>query len=136
MDFARVVQPVLERHCAGCHDGAEGERKSFDLSANHLVEAKGADDHYPPAPADPYRVTASFANLLPHVSFTRLDGYNGGNLPIAPYQVGSHQSKLVQLLDAGHYEVKLPPADRRAIVAWIDCNAPYLGGWDEYVHNP
>ena len=136
MDFARVVQPVLDRRCTSCHDGGEGDRKSFDLTANHLVEATGADNHYPPAPADPYRVTASFANLLPHVSFTKLGGYDGGNLPIGPYQVGSHQSKLVELLDAGHYDTQLSPAEHRAIVTWIDCNAPYLGGWDEYVHNP
>ena len=65
-----------------------------------------------------------------------LGGYSGGNLPLAPYQIGSHQSKLIKLLDAGHYDTELSPADRRAIVTWIDCNAPYLGGRDEYVHNP
>ena len=136
MDFARVVQPVLDRHCTACHDGSKGQQKSFDLTANHLVEATGADDHYPPAAADPYRVSASFANLLPYVNSTKLDGYDGGNLPIEPYQVGSHQSQLIELLDAGHYKTRLSATDHRAIVTWIDCNAPYLGGWDEYVYDP
>jgi hypothetical protein len=133
MDFAAVVQPVLDRRCTHCHDGTEGEAKSFDLTANNLIEPAGADDHYPPAASDPYRVTASFANLLPSVSFTKLTGYEGGNLPLGPYQVGSHRSRLVKLLDAGHYDVKLSPDQRRAIVAWIDCNAPFLGGWEDYV---
>ena len=133
MDFVDVVQPVLDQQCTSCHDGTEGIQKSFDLTAKNLVEPTGADNHYPPAPSDPYRVTASFANLLPFVSFTKLSGYEGGNLPIGPYEVGSHRSKLVELLDAGHYDVKLSPNQRRAVVAWIDCNAPYLGGWERYV---
>jgi hypothetical protein len=132
MAFSNVVQPVLDRHCIRCHDGTSGKDKSFDLTGNHMVPAKGADNHYPPAPADPYRVTASFANLLPHVDFIRLTGYGGGNLPLEPYAVGSHRSKLVDLLDSGHYDVQLDANSRRAIVTWIDCNAPFLGGWEEY----
>ena len=135
MDFSRVVQPVLTRRCATCHDGSEGKKKSFDLTGRRLVVAEGADNQSPgpPWPNTPHRVSASFVNLLKYVSFTRLGGYEGGNLPLAPYAVGSHRSALVKLLDAGHYGVELRPAEWRAIVAWIDCNAPYLGGWDDYV---
>jgi len=133
MAFSDVVQPVLDRHCVRCHDGTTGEDKSFDLTANDFVPPKGADNHYPPAPSDPYRVTSSFVNLLPHVDFIRLSGYGGGNLPLEPYAVGSHRSKLVETLDSGHYDVQLDVDSRRAIVTWIDCNAPFLGGWDDYV---
>lgn len=132
MAFSTVVQPVLDRYCIRCHDGTSGKDRSFDLTSNQMVPAGGADNHYPPAPSDPYRVTASFANLLPHVDFIRLNGYVGGNLPLEPYAVGSHRSKLVDLLDDGHYDVELDADSRRAIVTWIDCNAPFLGGWDEY----
>jgi hypothetical protein len=133
MSFPEVVQPVLDRYCIRCHDGSAGHEKSFDLTAAHLVPAQGADNHYPPAPSDPYRVTASFVNTLPYVDFIKLSGYGGGNLPLAPCAVGSHRSKLVEIVDAGHYDVKLDADSRRALVAWIDCNAPFLGGWDEYV---
>jgi hypothetical protein len=135
MDFSKVVQPVLDRHCVACHDGSDGTRKSFDLSGRQLVEAVGADNQSPgpPWPNTPHRVTASFVHLLDYVDFTRLGGYEGGNLPLPPYAVGSHRSRLIKVLDAGHYDVRLTPADRRALVAWIDCNAPYLGGWDDYL---
>jgi len=135
VDFAKVVQPVLDRHCVRCHDGSEGKQKSFDLTVGNLLLAKGADNQSPgpPWPNTPHRVTASFVNLLKYVDFTRLSGYGGENLPLAPYAVGSHRSKLIDVLDEGHYEVKLGRDQRRAIVAWIDCNAPYLGGWDDYV---
>ncbi len=135
MSFRDVVQPVLDRRCIGCHDGSDGEDKSFDLTGRHLVPAKGADNQSPgpPWPNVPHLVTTSFARLIPFVDFTKLSGYGGGNLPLAPYSVGSHRSRLVELLDRGHYDVRLTTDERRAIVAWIDCNAPYLGGWDEYV---
>jgi len=132
MNFSDVVQPVLDQHCVQCHDGSSGEGKSFDLTGQHLVAATGADNHYPPAASDPYRVTASFVNLLPHVDFIRLSGYGGGNLPLVPFAVGSHRSQLIQVLDAGHYDVRLDADSRRALVAWIDCNAPFLGGWEDY----
>ena len=32
-----------------------------------------------------------------------------------------------------YYDVQLDADSRRAIVSWIDCNAPFLGGWDDYV---
>ena len=41
-----------------------------------------------------------------------------GHLPLAPYAAGSHRSRLVEILDADHYGVKLSPADRRAIVPY------------------
>ncbi len=135
VSFTDVVQPVLDRRCASCHDGTKGEKKSFDLAGNKRVVARGADNQSPgpPWPNTPHLVTASFVNLLPFVDFTKLSGYGGGNLPLAPYAVGSHRSKLVKILDEDHYDVKLTTDEWRAIVAWIDCNAPFLGGWGEYV---
>jgi len=133
VDFRRMVQGVLDRHCVTCHDGGEGDKKSFSLRGDHLVAVKGADNHWPPSPKLPHEFSAGYTNLLPHVNFGRLDGYRGGNTPFASYAIGSHRSRLIEVLDKGHYQVKLTPADRRAIVAWIDCNAPYLGGWDEHL---
>ncbi len=37
----------------------------------------------------------------------------------------------MKLLKSGHYDVKLELAQWRALAAWIDCNAPYYGDWDE-----
>jgi hypothetical protein len=132
VSFPQLVQPILDRHCVRCHDGTQGDKKSFDVTGGNWVSPEGPDNHYPPAPSDPYRVTTSFVTLLEYVDVTRLSGYGGGNLPVPPYAVGSHRSRLVQLLDAGHYDVHLDPAESRALIAWIDCNAPFLGNWDEY----
>ena len=132
MNFQAVVQPVLDRHCTTCHDGKTGKSKSFDLTGANWIVPQGADNHYPPAASDPFRVTASYANLLKYVDYTQLTGYGGGNLPLSAYAVGSTRSAVVRLLETGHYDVRLEPAERRALFAWIDCNAPFLGDWDQY----
>ena len=134
VSFPKLVQPVLNRHCVSCHDGSKGAKKSFDLTSNHLVVAKGANNEHPgdPWPFRTFEVTASFMHLLKHVDYARLGGYEGENVPLRQYAIGSHRSALLKLLDAGHHQVKLSANERRAVAAWIDCNAPYLGGWDEY----
>ena len=132
VSFPKLVQPVLNQHCVSCHDGSEGKNKSFDLTAKNLVVAKGANNEQAGTTHRAFKVTASFMNLLEHVDYTRLGGYEGKNVPMAAYSVGSHRSSMITMLDAGHYDVKLSKSERRAIVAWIDCNAPYLGGWNDY----
>jgi hypothetical protein len=44
---------------------------------------------------------------------------------IPPYSWGSHRSRLVDLLQAGHYDVKLDREDFERVVTWIDLNTPY-----------
>jgi hypothetical protein len=129
MDFRKVVQPVLERNCVRCHDGSTNAGKSFDLRGATMVTA--------PAPKDgdegpQHKVTDSFLSLLKYVSYVPVGGYGGNyeNLPLPVYATGSHQSKLMQLLKDGHKDVKLNRDDWHALAAWIDCNAPFYGGWD------
>jgi hypothetical protein len=37
------------------------------------------------------------------------------------------------LLRAGHYDVRLGPDEWHALAAWIDCNAPYYGSYDDRI---
>ena len=65
------------------------------------------------------------------MKYVQVTGYAGRKLPLKPYEVGSAASPLMQMLRKGHHEVKLPPADWQALAAWIDCNAPYYGSYDD-----
>jgi hypothetical protein len=133
--FKRVVQPVLDRHCVNCHDGStntdKADKKSFDLRGTQMVIA--------PAPYDrdqgpQHAVSDSFVKLLGYVSYIKVGGYPGRRLPLAVNATGSRASKLMKLLASGrHYKVNLKSDDWRALAAWIDCNAPFYGGWDEIV---
>ena len=128
--FNKIVQPILNQHCVSCHDGADGEKKSFDLRGARMRSAPvGYDrDH---APHAQHQVSDSFLSLLEYISYIRVGGYQGEKLPLPPNATGSRQSKLMKLLKHGHYEVELSMAEWRAFAAWIDCNAPYYGSWDE-----
>jgi hypothetical protein len=48
---------------------------------------------------------------------------------VPPYSHGSHRSRLVALLKAGHYDVKLSPEEWIKLATWIDCGAPYYGSY-------
>lgn len=128
LSFQQVVQPVLDRACVRCHNG----------SAQAEPDLRGATWRPAPAPLDAdqgpqHAVTDSFLSLLKHVSYVKVGGYGGPKLPLAPYAVGSGASSLVKLLRDGHHGVTLSADDMLAITAWIDCNAPFYGGWDEIV---
>lgn len=130
MDFRQLVQPLLNRRCISCHDGSTGSARSFDLRGNTLDEVRaGNGKHY----ANPMQ---SYTKLLQYVNYIHLraydDGvYNEGNLPLKPYAIGSGVSKLMQLLKNSHRGVTLSEDEWQLLAAWIDCNAPFYGEWDD-----
>jgi hypothetical protein len=113
MEFASIVQPVLDRRCAACHDGAPGERKSFDLTAQHSQPFMGV-----PLPV-------SYYNLRAHVRHAPIFQYF-----LAPGSFGSRVSPAMDLLAKGHYGVTLDSDEWRRLCAWIDCNAPGIGDYE------
>ena len=116
MDFRYVIQPILDRHCTNCHDGGQGEKKSFDLRGEKWVSNKGAF-FYPECHV--WRVSDSFRALLPYVSYKWVGDYQGPVLPVAAYESGSAKSKLMALLKKGHYGVALGDGEWRALASWI-----------------
>ena len=130
VSFPKVIQPILDRQCVSCHDGSQGKAKSFDLRGSRLVRAPtGYDADEGPQ----HLVSSAFLNLLPHVSYIKVGGYQGEKLPLKPYGTGSGASHLMKLLAKGHYEAKLTSPEWQTMAAWIDCNAPYYGDWAELV---
>jgi hypothetical protein len=49
--------------------------------------------------------------------------------PLPPKALGSHASRLIQLIRAGHYEVTLPQDQWVRLVTWVDANGPYYGSY-------
>ena len=131
--FKKFVQPVLDNSCVRCHDGSEGTDKSFDLRGKNMVTAPFAYDR---DQGPQHAVSDSFLKLLDYISYIRVGSYQGEKLPLGVNATGSRQSKLMNILKKGHYGVSLDESQWRALAAWIDCNAPYYGGWDEIVLLP
>jgi hypothetical protein len=109
--FVRLVQPVLDKNCAGCH--AKNPQKAPVLS--------GAADGQPWLP--------SYRSLKPYAFF-----YDGGGSftesKTYPGKFGARASKLLALLDKGHHEVKLSAEELRRLALWLDSNSDFYGTYE------
>ena len=128
MRFAKIVQPALDRNCISCHDGDLQKKHPFDLRGGRMVTAPHAGDG---DEGPQHTVSTAFLNLLKYVKYVKVTGYAGEKLPLKPYAHGSAVSPLMQMLKKGHHDIKLAEADWQAFAAWIDCNAPYFGSYDD-----
>jgi len=105
-NYYAEVQPVLDRNCVKCHDYGKCGTKKVTLAGD--------------------------LGVIFNASYVELRSKGLVNVPGAgpaktydPYAWGSHTSRLVQVLQKGHNDVKLSKEDFSRIVTWIDLNAPY-----------
>ena len=108
------VQPILDRHCISCHN-AEKAQGDLNLSG---------------------QLTTLFSRSYEEILKKNLvkvgrenDPKTGEAAPLPPYSLGSHQSKLVDLIRQGHEGVKLSRTEFIKLVTWIDSNAAYYGSY-------
>jgi len=115
-NYARLVQPVLDRHCVGCHE----QRGALDL--------RGEPDG---------NFTRSYNNLAGkyafyfHVSNGSIrTGVHGGSRTL-PGRFGARAAPLMDYLRKEHYGVSLPPEHFHRIALWLDCNSEFLGAYED-----
>ena len=154
-DFEREVQPVLDHHCIGCHDGATHEGvKLVDLRARRfqpdypgwpigqvepmtlkpdedvrrielVIDRSGA---HRTLPYGRLFFTPAYEALFPLVR--RVDIEDAVDLPL-PGEFHADTSRLVQLLKQGHHGVRLDAESWDRLFTWIDLNAPCHGTWGQ-----
>ena len=112
--FPRLVQPVLDRHCAGCHTK---EKKAPNLCGTEFGK---------------HGWSKSYSTLRKHAWAKH--GGNGsirrnGTSYSIPGKVGARAARLFRMLDKGHHDVKLPDGDMRRITLWLDCNSNFYGAY-------
>ena len=118
LNYARLVQPVLDRHCVRCHNPQRPDGK--------VVLTGEPQGHY----------TVSYNALAPLVSFSSWGGKPGdfrivNSEPLSqPDFFGARGSHLGTLLRQGHADVALPAADFERLVTWMDANALFYGTFD------
>jgi hypothetical protein len=116
-NYVRLVQPVLDRKCVGCHE----QEQALDLSGT--LEG-------------PHHWTRSYQNLAAaygfyfHVSNGSINqGVHGGSRTIAG-AFGARASKLLDYLGPEHYDVELSAEERHRITLWLDCNSEFYGAYE------
>jgi len=126
--FKREVQPVLDRYCIACHNGKPRKdgKKIPDLVARDAVHPKSRNSSYDRAA----HFTPSYMVLR---SFVRTGTMESDMHLLEPYEFHAGTTRLVQMLDKGHHNVKLSAEAWDRLVTWIDLNAPAHGTWREIV---
>ncbi|HNX35959.1 MAG TPA: hypothetical protein PKM57_15120 [Kiritimatiellia bacterium] len=104
--FQKEVQPVFDRHCVSCHD--------YGKKAGGKLNLAGDRDAV---------FCASYVDLWSQGAITCV---GGGPAEIQQaYSWGSHPSKLIQKVRAGHADVRLSLEELDRLITWVDLNAPY-----------
>ena len=118
IDYASMVQPVLDTYCVRCHGGPEGMGKGIDFSGGWT-----------------WAFNISYESLIKH----RLTGFlncNNGSVHtsqiLPPRTIGSGGAPLAEILIRKHPEVSRP--ERDLVLAWMDTNSNYYGTWDYTPH--
>jgi hypothetical protein len=108
--FDRLVQPVLDKHCAGCHKpGGEAKAARLDLT-----------------PANAYQSLLSFGDKnLEKLAFERPRSIPG--------ECTARKSKLYAILTQpqGHQRLRLDAESLDRIVTWMDVYAQKQGSFSE-----
>jgi len=104
--YIKEVQPVFDEHCVSCHDYGK-------KAGEKLVLARDRTNTF----------NASY-NELWRKGYIKAIGAGPSDIQPA-YSWGSHASKLVEVIRAGHEQVKLSKSEFERIVTWIDINGPY-----------
>jgi hypothetical protein len=108
LDFPRDIQPILDRHCVGCH-GYE-RREGGVLLGGDLGPSW----------------SHSYFSLLAHRQVA--DGRNGlGNQP--PRTLGSSLSPLLDKVAGQHHDVLVSDYEWRTLWLWIESGAPFAGSY-------
>jgi hypothetical protein len=121
LHYMTDVQPVLDGHCISCHGGNE---LAGDLDLRGDMTELFCRSYENMIHRDLVGYIQEFIGPKPEGADAM--GYAAA---APPYTYGSHNSRLIQLLLDGHYDVNLTREEFTRLVTWVDGNAPYYGSY-------
>ena len=116
--FAREVQPVLDRYCVGCHNGAKRRDGRTIPDLRRAPEKKVRQGHFSP----------SYMTLRSRVRTGTLEP---DMHMLAVGDLHADTTELVQMLRKGHNGVTLDDEAWDRLITWIDLSTPAHGTWRE-----
>jgi hypothetical protein len=112
ISYARLVQPVLDKHCVACH--AKNAEKAPPLDRT-LVKSPWGTEYF-----------TSYNSLTKsHAFYAYGDSYR-----TIPGRFGARAAKLHALLAKGHHDVKLSPEEMHRIALWLDSVSLFYGVYE------
>jgi formylglycine-generating enzyme required for sulfatase activity len=139
-DFAREVQPVLNRYCVSCHN----QDNKLDLrSEEHFPDYAGRlpgrlnyqrmHEFHKKEFDNKVLYTPAYEALVPYIR--RVNVGDDVSL-LEPGEYHADTSLLVQILEAGHEGVVMDEESWSRLVTWIDLNGPCHGTWPDVYNMP
>ena len=111
--YAADIQPVLDKHCLGCHSG---DKPKGELNLTGVLTTKFNKSYE--------ALTKKKKRLVSYLE----GGFGSANVPAEPpLSFGSHRSILTQRILTAPCKSKITREEFIKIVTWIDANAPYYG---------
>ncbi|MFV2070139.1 MAG: SUMF1/EgtB/PvdO family nonheme iron enzyme, partial [Pirellulales bacterium] len=131
--YAREVQPVIDKYCLGCHDGATPASFSPpDLRGDvQITDWRSVTPGNGGVHAGKFSL--GYAELHRYV---RRPGIESDYHMLEPMEFHADTTELVQMLDKGHHNVRLDAEAWDRLITWIDLNCPYHGTWGEQIDHP
>ncbi|MCX7824622.1 MAG: hypothetical protein N2689_03595 [Verrucomicrobiae bacterium] len=133
--FAKEIQPILDRHCVRCHDGG-----TLDLTAAEVLDTTAKRRWSRAYVSLTHAIQTPPGGFLPDRRDLRgnpdhpLVNWVSAQSPppmLPPYPAGSNRSKLIEMLDRGHNDVKLSREAMDKLAAWMDLGVPFCGDYIE-----
>ncbi|MCX7826718.1 MAG: hypothetical protein N2689_14340, partial [Verrucomicrobiae bacterium] len=123
--YPRLVQPVLDKHCVGCHQKNSDKAPRLDAELVQVKQGRWWTDgtYY-----------ASYISLAEKYGFYDYGGHDFGDeraYRTIPGQFGARASKLYPMLVRGHHRVKLSPEELRRIAVWLDSCSLFYGVYEK-----
>ncbi|MBI4582811.1 MAG: hypothetical protein HY717_02085 [Planctomycetes bacterium] len=118
INYERMVQPVLDRHCGRCHENGGDGQKALDLT---LRPGEGIFK-------EPYvtLIRSGIAGVIQVENYDQRDPAAYKTYP--PLKSLSAASKLIDCAASGrHYEVKVAGPELEQLIGWVDAMGPYRG---------
>jgi hypothetical protein len=158
LDYETMIQPIMERHCVGCH-GAKEPKAGLDLTASHdpygfmqsyrslfgitrgqpTPLGDGYPEVFPDIPrrdkSEPVAFQALQQRIYQPDGLLSLSSHVSGTEITQPRQFGSHRSRLILTLlhgEAHRKDVTLRKSEWETLVTWVDANAPYHSTYFRY----
>ena len=143
--YPALIQPIWDRHCLRCHDGAKkpksldfrgAKTRYFSVSYDLLVPwrwARNSGEYHKKYGRKPY------VNWIPTTSWS---GSEKLVRDIKPNKWGSPASSLTKVILSGHPDkdgkkrFEMDAKSLRRIFAWIDLNVPFYGSYRKPGYDP
>ena len=140
--FPQEIQPILDRHCTGCHNdrsvslkvkkapppAAQATEAEKGVKAFSLLDEPNLDKQAKRRWSDAYLALTQDGRPNRIVAWLNVQ-----SIPpmLPPYEAGAAKSDLLTMIEAGHQGVCLSREEMDKLACWVDLLVPFCGDYTE-----